>query len=316
MPRVDTKELIHRTLVRFQTGGVRYVTRADWTGILGNTIEREGEFELFRDTEGSRYYEHTDGFTPGSPLPEEEYVNVIVLAAELHPLPRDEWMPDLKELVLDCAVIEIQPPDRVQEPGKVFEPGPLTHPTFPYYTRDGRLVYFMWRRYADTDPKAWSLVRERHDVVAMIDGKRVPELDFEWDRLLPFPHYRAIASELPFERTDSTRANQADDATDPARHSVDFRSVHWFGTHYTFTAMQAAVVGMLWQASAQDTTDVGDVQLLKVAGSDQRRLVNMFKVKGKSHPAWGVMIVHGNTKASRRLKESVRFGKTLPKTPL
>lgn len=82
-----------------------------------------------------------------------------------------------------------------------------------------------------------------------------------------------------------------------ARHSKDFRSVHWFGKDFTFTAIQAAVVGVLWAAWEHDVPDVGDATLLMEAGSDSKRLVDLFK----GHPAWATVIVEGKTKGSRRL---------------
>jgi hypothetical protein len=76
----------------------------------------------------------------------------------------------------------------------------------------------------------------------------------------------------------------------PARHSPDFRSVHWYGTDRFFTEAQAAVVPELWKAWRNGTPDVGHRYLLATAKLSYDRLPNVFKEKGISHPAWGTMI--------------------------
>jgi hypothetical protein len=76
----------------------------------------------------------------------------------------------------------------------------------------------------------------------------------------------------------------------PARHSPDFRSVHWYGTDYTFNEAQAAIVAVLWEAWENGTPDVGHRTLLDKAKVAYDRLPDVFKVKGESHPAWGTMI--------------------------
>jgi hypothetical protein len=87
----------------------------------------------------------------------------------------------------------------------------------------------------------------------------------------------------------------------PARHSVDFRAVHWYGTDYSFTEAQAAVVAILWGAWDNGTPDVGHRTLLQQACLEGR-LVDVFKDKGKYHPALGAMIQSNVTsKGSARL---------------
>jgi hypothetical protein len=76
----------------------------------------------------------------------------------------------------------------------------------------------------------------------------------------------------------------------PARHSPDFRTVHWFGTSYDFNEAQAAVVAVLWAAWEQGTPGVGHRTLLAAAKVEYDRLPDVFKVKGQYHPAWGTMI--------------------------
>lgn len=83
----------------------------------------------------------------------------------------------------------------------------------------------------------------------------------------------------------------------PARHSPDFRSVHWHGDDYAFSPTQAAVVRVLWEAWEGGVPDVGQVTLLEAAGSDSERLRSVFT----GHPAWAVLIVAGTSKGSYRL---------------
>ena len=51
----------------------------------------------------------------------------------------------------------------------------------------------------------------------------------------------------------------------PARHSVDFREVRWFGRSYTFTPTQAVVVRILWAAWEHGTARVGAAAILEGA---------------------------------------------------
>lgn len=76
-------------------------------------------------------------------------------------------------------------------------------------------------------------------------------------------------------------------ALQPARHSLDFCSVVWFGKSYLpFTPTQAAIVRILWDAWLNDTPDVRQDTLLSEANSDSGRVADVFK----DHPAWGAMI--------------------------
>src|SRR5262249_42282816 len=80
------------------------------------------------------------------------------------------------------------------------------------------------------------------------------------------------------------------------------RSVHWFGTDYRFTEAQAAIVAALWQAWEDGTPDLGDRLLLQRARVNADRLPDVFKEKGKYHPAWGTMIQSKvGSKSSARL---------------
>jgi hypothetical protein len=103
---------------------------------------------------------------------------------------------------------------------------------------------------------------------------------------------------LPFQ------AGMADNPLAPARHSDDFRSVHWFGQDYSFTKTQAPCVEVLWKNWENGTPEVGNLAILQAAKSDQNRLQGVFKQKGKMHPAWREMIVPCSTnKGAYRLQE-------------
>lgn len=80
-------------------------------------------------------------------------------------------------------------------------------------------------------------------------------------------------------------------------HSMDFRSVNWFGTIYEFTQNQAAIVSRLWEAWESGSPVVGDEALREAADCSSERLDLVFR----DSPAWGTMIVPGQTRGSRRL---------------
>lgn len=81
------------------------------------------------------------------------------------------------------------------------------------------------------------------------------------------------------------------------KHSLDFRTVNWFGTEYQFTAIQAACVKVLWEAWENGTPAIGDQTVLTIVDSTSERLPLVFR----DHPAWGKMIVDGLTKGTHRL---------------
>ncbi len=86
-----------------------------------------------------------------------------------------------------------------------------------------------------------------------------------------------------------------------AKYSKDFRSVHWFGTDYSFTPIQAACIKVLWDAWAQGTLELGQQTILEEADADGNRLSDVFRAS----PAWKTMIVKGTTKGSYRLNDSI-----------
>ncbi len=87
-------------------------------------------------------------------------------------------------------------------------------------------------------------------------------------------------------------------------HSVDFRSLKWFGETYYFSASQAPAVEMLYKHWKQGTPDVGSEALLLAIdhASPPKRLSDVFRSSpDQSRPAWGEIIVPGETRASYRL---------------
>lgn len=84
----------------------------------------------------------------------------------------------------------------------------------------------------------------------------------------------------------------------PARHSPDFRSVHWFGAGYAFTDTQAACVRELWESWENGTPEVADQTLLKIADvADGQKLRHVFR----ENPAWKTMILEGTTKGTHQI---------------
>lgn len=86
-----------------------------------------------------------------------------------------------------------------------------------------------------------------------------------------------------------------------ARHSNDFRSVHWFNHEFTFTPNQAKCVNVLWNAWANGTPDVSEAYILETAEVQSVRLRDVFKQKSGLHPAWKTMIQSGLKRGTRRL---------------
>ncbi|MCK6484913.1 MAG: hypothetical protein L6R00_12360 [Phycisphaerae bacterium] len=110
----------------------------------------------------------------------------------------------------------------------------------------------------------------------------------------------AIVRLRPYAADGGGQAGQASAmaAMPSARHSPDFRSVHWYGTAYSFTALQAPCVKVLWEAWENGTPDVGNGTILAEAGTDESRLPDIFR----GCAAWGTMIVPGDSKGTTRLK--------------
>jgi hypothetical protein len=110
-----------------------------------------------------------------------------------------------------------------------------------------------------------------------------------------------------YEQRERPGAASPREPLSPARRSPGCRSVHWFGTDYSFTGTQGAVVDMLWDAWEQRTPDVAHETLLREAQLDTTRLRVLFK----GHPAWGTLIVPGRTRGTSRLQEPPSAGENL-----
>jgi hypothetical protein len=98
---------------------------------------------------------------------------------------------------------------------------------------------------------------------------------------------RLLVEHGAYRATLCVRLKDRVPAQPPARHSPDFRSVHWHGVDYVFSPIQAAIVRQLWQAWEQGTPDIGGDALMVGAGAETRELRHGFR----NHPAWGRMIV-------------------------
>jgi hypothetical protein len=87
------------------------------------------------------------------------------------------------------------------------------------------------------------------------------------------------------------------------RHSDDFRSVLWYGLSYAFTKSQAACMKVLWRAWETKTPELDGLTVVTQADIAQVRLIDVFRSKGKSHSAWGTMIIKGQSKGAYRLSD-------------
>ena len=74
---------------------------------------------------------------------------------------------------------------------------------------------------------------------------------------------------------------------DQATHGPDFAGVNWYGTQYSFSPTQRAIVACLWRALLDGYEWVHQDTLLENADSMCGRLQTVFK----NHPAWRTMIV-------------------------
>lgn len=106
-----------------------------------------------------------------------------------------------------------------------------------------------------------------------------------------------------------------DAISDPdCAHSPDFRSVRWRGEAYSFTRNQALCMKQLWEAWEAGTPEMDGITVTTVADVSQTRLVDVFKSKGSMHPAWGTVIVPGETKGSYRLSDAAIIAKKSRRT--
>jgi hypothetical protein len=107
------------------------------------------------------------------------------------------------------------------------------------------------------------------------------------------------------EHSAGTRAPKCEsNPLPPARHSSDFRSVHWFGTDFTFSPTQAACVKVLWREWDNGTPEIGQDTVLSEVEAAGKRLIDVFRDRNSEsgyHTAWGKMIVPASTRGSFRL---------------
>jgi hypothetical protein len=89
--------------------------------------------------------------------------------------------------------------------------------------------------------------------------------------------------------------NNGHDATGSA--GDEFRSLLWHGQVYGFNPAQAKVVAKLWNARQKGQPDVADDQLIRVSGSPNGRLDEVFN----GSPAWGTLITDGETRGTHRI---------------
>ena len=100
-------------------------------------------------------------------------------------------------------------------------------------------------------------------------------------------------------RNASPATNAIPIAAEQPAHADDFRSVHWFGTQYSFTPKQAVCIKILWEHWERRTPDVGDQTILELADLSSSRLDAVFR----DCTAWGTMIVAGMTRGTHRLQK-------------
>lgn len=76
------------------------------------------------------------------------------------------------------------------------------------------------------------------------------------------------------------------------RNSDDFTSVVWYGKEYTFNKTQALCVKYLWEQWENGTPSLSEKTIGDKIGSasENYRIISTFRINGKTHPAWGVMI--------------------------
>lgn len=76
------------------------------------------------------------------------------------------------------------------------------------------------------------------------------------------------------------------------RHSPDYRSVKTSKANYSFTPGQAAIIRCMHKNRHYE---VGQQHILEEADLRSRRVVDLFRTKGKSkfHPAWGEFVIPG-----------------------
>lgn len=104
---------------------------------------------------------------------------------------------------------------------------------------------------------------------------------------------------LQCERAAKVRSPQSNEPM----HSDDFRTVTVDKKNYNFTPTQAACVSVLWDAWERGTAEISGSTILEDnrVESNAERLRDIFRSRGKQHPAWGTLIREGETKGTFQL---------------
>lgn len=116
------------------------------------------------------------------------------------------------------------------------------------------------------------------------------------------PSIETITAPAVSESTDYSIPTGPDQSCSRAKHTKDFRSVHWYGKDYVFTENQAIVVRELWIAWKGGTPAVGKETLLNCI--DPEAPPPRVDVVFRDHPAWKKMIVPGVSKGTYKLEPS------------
>jgi hypothetical protein len=139
----------------------------------------------------------------------------------------------------------------------------------------------------------------RPNVDYYVDGRMsAGELSDLWSIIRPM---LLAEEEVPTEVSDNAdEASESGNAPpkdegEEVLHSNDYRWVKYNGHCFTFTDYQAAAVKLLWE---QKGGELGQAYILEEIGSATNRFRNVFKKKGGMHPAWGTMIIRGQTKGT------------------
>ncbi len=111
-----------------------------------------------------------------------------------------------------------------------------------------------------------------------------------------FPAMRKRSAGEPNALPEAS-GKKTDKMKDVFQHSDDFRSVTWKGKKFTFTSRQAQVIELLYDASQNNTPDVGKDYILEQLDSPSSRLRDTFK----NSPVWGTLIIRGKKKGTYRL---------------
>ena len=80
-------------------------------------------------------------------------------------------------------------------------------------------------------------------------------------------------------------------------HGPDFRSVFYKGMSYSFTTAQASCVQILYKLYQNNTPEVSGDYILTKIGYCSQKLSDLFK----KSPAWGQLVIPGNTRGTYRL---------------